>query len=159
MIRCTSVNPVLTHKGNIHSESRAAVAGGVTSFMEMPNTNPPTFTQELLADRNIQLLPNIARKLFLFHGRFERQSGRSDEDRYHEMYVVLKFLWVRQRVIYWLMIQKHWKVFFRSFHRLIAAHCEDESTIRNNSAEFKERYGEDVPIECHPLIRSVDGLL
>src|SRR6187431_433676 len=43
--------PGLTHKGNIHSESRAAVAGGVTSFMEMPNTNPPTFTQELLSDK------------------------------------------------------------------------------------------------------------
>ena len=51
MIRCISVNQGLTHKGNIYSESRAAVAGGVTCFMEMPNTNPPTFTQHLLEQK------------------------------------------------------------------------------------------------------------
>ena len=73
------------------------------------------------------------------------------------MSVGSKFLWARRLVIYSLMIQRHWKVFFRSFPSLIAAHCEDESTIRNNSAEFKQRYGEDVPIECHPQIRSVDA--
>jgi len=148
--------PGLTHKGNIHSESRAAVAGGVTSFMEMPNTNPPVFTQDLLADKY-----SIASKTSLANYSFYMGASNDNLDEVMNTDIRhvcgLKIFMGSSTGNLLVDDPKTLEGFFSKFPSLIAAHCEDESTIRNNSAEYKQRYGEDVPIECHPQIRSVDA--
>jgi dihydroorotase len=148
--------PGLTHKGNIHSESRAAVAGGVTSFMEMPNTNPPAFTQELLADKYA-----IASRSSLANYSFYIGASNDNLDEVMKTDIStvcgLKIFMGSSTGNLLVDDPKTLEGFFSRFPSLIAAHCEDEPTIRKNSADFKERYGEDVPIECHPLIRSEDA--
>jgi dihydroorotase len=148
--------PGLTHKGNIHSESRAAVAGGVTSYMEMPNTNPPAFTQELLAEKY-----SIASRTSLANYSFYMGASNDNLDEVMKTDIKnvcgLKIFMGSSTGNLLVDDPKTLEGFFSKFPSLIAAHCEDESTIRNNSAEYKQRYGEDVPIECHPQIRSVDA--
>ncbi len=73
--------PGLTHKGDIFSESRAAVAGGITSYMEMPNTQPQALSQELPAAKVRHCLPELAGQLFFFYGRLERQPGGGFKNR------------------------------------------------------------------------------
>jgi len=148
--------PGLTHKGNIHSESRAAVAGGVTTYMEMPNTNPPTFTQALLSDKYA-----IASRTSLANYSF--YIGASNDNLEEVMKTDirnvcgLKIFMGSSTGNLLVDDPKTLEGFFSRFPSLIASHCEDEPTIRKNSADFKERYGEDVPIECHPQIRSAEA--
>jgi dihydroorotase len=145
--------PGLTHKGNIYSESRAAVAGGVTSFMEMPNTNPPTFTQELLEQKyQIASQSSLANYSFFIGASNDNLEEVLKTD--ISKVCGLKIFMGSSTGNLLVDNPKTLENFFSRFPSLIAAHCEDESTIRKNSAEFKERYGEDVPVECHPLIRS-----
>jgi dihydroorotase len=148
--------PGLTHKGNIHSESRAAVAGGVTSYMEMPNTNPPTFTQELLEEKY-----SIASRTSLANYSFYIGASNDNLDEVMKTDIRkvcgLKIFMGSSTGNLLVDDPKTLEGFFSKFPSLIAAHCEDESTIRNNSADYKQRYGEDVPIECHPQIRSVEA--
>ena len=96
--------PGLTHKGDIASESLAALKGGVTSFMDMPNTKPQTLTQELLVQNPAYL-----------------------------------------------------EALFANAPTIVAAHCEEESVIRQNTADFKARYGEEAPFSIHPLVRSAEA--
>src|SRR5688572_18800998 len=137
--------PGLTHKGNIHSESRAAVAGGVTSYMEMPNTNPPTFTQELLAEKY-----SMASRTSLANYSFYIGASNDNLDEVMKTDIRkvcgLKIFMGSSTGNLLVDDPKTLEGFFSKFPSLIAAHCEDESTIRNNSAEYKQRYGEDVPI-------------
>jgi dihydroorotase len=148
--------PGLTHKGNIHSESRAAVAGGVTSYMEMPNTNPPVFTQELLAEKY-----SIASQSSLANYSFHMGASNDNLDEVMKTDIKnvcgLKIFMGSSTGNLLVDDPKTLEGFFSRFPSLIAAHCEDELTIRNNSADFKQRYGEDVPIECHPQIRSEEA--
>src|SRR5688500_825688 len=145
--------PGLTHKGNIYSESRAAVAGGVTSFMEMPNTSPPTFTQELLEQKY-----QIAAQSSLANYSFFMGASNDNLEEVLKTDITkvcgLKIFMGSSTGNLLVDDPKILEGFFSRFTSLIAAHCEDESTIRKNSLEFKEKYGEDVPLECHPLIRS-----
>jgi dihydroorotase len=145
--------PGLTHKGNIHSESKAAVAGGVTSFMEMPNTNPPTFTQQLLEQKY-----QIASHSSLANYSFFMGASNDNLDEVMKTDVTrvcgLKIFMGSSTGNLLVDNPKMIEGFFSRFPSLIAAHCEDEPTIRKNTIEFRERYGDDVPIECHPLIRS-----
>ena len=145
--------PGLTHKGNIHSEARAAVAGGVTSFMEMPNTNPPTFTHELLEQKyQIASRSSLANYSFFIGASNDNLDEVMNTD--HTKVCGLKIFMGSSTGNLLVDDPKTLEGFFSRFPSLIAAHCEDESTIRKNSAEFKEKFGDDVPIECHPLIRS-----
>jgi dihydroorotase len=148
--------PGLTHKGNIHSESRAAVAGGVTSYMEMPNTNPPVFTQELLAEKY-----SIASQSSLANYSFYMGASNDNLDEVMKTDIKnvcgLKIFMGSSTGNLLVDDPKTLEGFFSRFPSLIAAHCEDELTIRNKSADFKQRYGEDVPIECHPQIRSEEA--
>ncbi|HEX6226810.1 MAG TPA: dihydroorotase [Chryseolinea sp.] len=145
--------PGLTHKGNIYSESRAAVAGGVTSFMEMPNTNPPTFTQELLEQKYA-----IASQCSLANYSFFIGASNDNLEEVLKTDITkvcgLKIFMGSSTGNLLVDDPRTLEGFFSRFPSLIAAHCEDESTIRKNSAEFKEKFGDDVPLECHPLIRS-----
>ena len=148
--------PGLTHKADIHSESRAAVAGGTTSFMEMPNTVPNTLTQELLQDKY-----DIGEKNSFTNYSF--YMGASNDN----IEEVLKTdpktvcgvkVFMGSSTGNMLVDNKETlEELFSKCKLLIAAHCEDETTIRNNMAAYKEKYGEDVPIECHPEIRSEEA--
>ncbi len=148
--------PGLTHKGNIYTESKAAVAGGVTSFMEMPNTNPPTFTQDLLEDKY-----QIASRSSLANYSFFIGASNDNLEEVLKTDVTkvcgLKIFMGSSTGNLLVDNPKTLEGFFSSFPSLIAAHCEDEQTIRTNSAAFKDKYGDDVPIECHPLIRSEEA--
>lgn len=148
--------PGLTHKATIYTESRAAVAGGITSFMEMPNTVPNTLTQKLLEDKY-----NIADKDSLANYSFFMGASNDNIDE------VLK---TNPKNVCGVKIfmgsstgnmlvdeEKTLEGLFSKVPMLIATHCEDESTILKNTAEYKSRYGDNVPIECHPLIRSAEA--
>ena len=154
--QCHFREPGLTHKANINTESTAAVAGGTTSFMEMPNTVPNTLTQELLQDKY-----DIGEKTSLTNYSF--YMGASNDN----IEEVLKTdpktvcgvkVFMGSSTGNMLVDNKETlEELFSKCKLLIAAHCEDETTIRNNMATFKEKYGEDVPIECHPEIRSEEA--
>jgi dihydroorotase len=148
--------PGLTHKGNIYTEAKAAVAGGVTTFMEMPNTQPPTFTQELLEEKY-----EIARRTSL--ANFSFYMGASNDNLEEVMKTDiskvcgLKIFMGSSTGNLLVDNANVLEGFFSRFPALIATHCEDEATIKRNSQAFKEKYGEDVPIEYHPVIRDAEA--
>jgi dihydroorotase len=148
--------PGLTHKGTIHSESRAAVAGGVTSFMEMPNTVPPVFTQELLEEKY-----RIAAKSSLANYSFFMGASNDNLEEVLKTDIKkvcgLKIFMGSSTGNLLVDNEKTLEVFFSRFPSLIATHCEHEPTIRKNSEEFKARFGEDVPIHEHMNIRNEDA--
>jgi dihydroorotase len=148
--------PGLTHKATIFSESRAAVAGGVTSFMEMPNTNPPTFTQQLLEDKyNIASRTSLANYSFFIGAAHDNLEEVMKTDLRNVC--GLKIFMGSSTGNLLVDNVKILEGFFSRFPGLIATHCEHEPTIRRNNEIFKERYGEEVPIECHPEIRSAEA--
>jgi dihydroorotase len=148
--------PGLTHKGNIFTESRAAVAGGVTTFMEMPNTSPPAFTQVLLEEKY-----QIASRTSLANYSF--YIGASNDNLEELLKTNLKN--VCGLKIFMgsstgnLLVDdpKTLESIFSRFPSLIATHCEDEPTIRENMLAFKERYGDDMSMKYHPLLRSEEA--
>ena len=148
--------PGLTHKGEIYTEARAAVAGGTTSFMEMPNVKPPTLTQELL-EAKYQRASQCALANYSFY------MGASNDN-------VEEVLKTDPKTVCGLKIfmgsstgnmlvdnEKTLDNLFSKVPMLIATHCEDEATIRKNLEAAKAKYGEDIPIEMHPVIRNVEG--
>lgn len=148
--------PGLTHKGNIQSESRAAVAGGITSFMEMPNTVPNALTQELLQDKyNIASVNSPANYSF-FMGA---SNDNIDEVlKTNEKDVCGVKIFMGSSTGNMLVDQEQTlNNLFSQVPMLIATHCEDEATIRRNTALYREKYGENVPMEMHPLIRSAEA--
>lgn len=148
--------PGLTHKADIFSESMAAVAGGITSFMEMPNTVPNTLTQELLADK-YQIASEVSLANYSF---FMGASNNNLEE-------VLKTdpknvcgIKVFMGSSTGNMLVDNEKVLeniFKEAPMLVATHCEDEQTIQANMALYKEKYGENITIDMHPLIRSAEA--
>lgn len=148
--------PGLTHKATILSESRAAVAGGVTSFMEMPNTIPPTFTIPLLEAKY-----RIASKDSLANYSFFMGASNDNLEEVMKVDVSqvcgLKIFMGSSTGNLLVDDEKMLEGFFSRFPALIATHCEDEATILRNAAVFKEKYGEDVPVKFHPLIRSEEA--
>jgi dihydroorotase len=145
--------PGLTHKATIYSEARAAVAGGVTSFMEMPNTNPPTFTQQLLEEKY-----QIASQTSLANYSFYIGAANDNLDEVMKTDIKkvcgLKIFMGSSTGNLLVDNSKTLDGFFSRFPSLIATHCEDEATIKHNTAVFKEKYGEDIPVACHPFIRN-----
>ena len=145
--------PGLTHKGELYSESKAAVAGGITSFMEMPNTKPQTLTQELL-EQKYQRAKEVSLANYSFF------MGASNDN----LQEVLKTdpknvgaikIFMGSSTGNMLVDDKSvLENIFEKSKMLIAVHCEDEATIQQNTAHYKSIYGEDVPIEMHPKIRS-----
>lgn len=148
--------PGLTHKANIFTESRAAVAGGVTSFMEMPNTVPPTFTQELL-EQKYQIASRDSLANYSFYIGAANDNLEEVLKTNLDNVCGLKIFMGASTGNLLVDDPKTLEGFFSRFPGLIATHCEDEPTIRNNSASFRERFGEDIPAAYHPLIRSEEG--
>ena len=148
--------PGLTHKGDIESESRAAVAGGITSFIEQPNTIPNALTQERLEEK-YQIAENNSFANYSF------MMGASNDN-------LAEVLKTNPKNVAGIKIflgsstgnmlvdnEEVLERIFSSTPLLIAVHCEDEMTIKNNLEKFKEEYGEDIPVQAHHLIRSEEA--
>jgi len=148
--------PGLTHKADIFSESMAAVAGGITSFMEMPNTVPNTLTQDLLADKYA-----IAQQTSLANYSF--YMGASNDN-------IKEVLKTNPKDVCGIKVfmgsstgnmlvdnEQTLENIFSKAPMLVATHCEDEATIRHNLAVYKEKYGDDITVDMHPLIRSAEA--
>ena len=148
--------PGLTHKGRIYTEARAAVAGGITSFMEMPNTKPQALTQELLEDKyKIGAKDSLANFSFFMGASNENLEEvlKTDPKR-----VAGVKIFMGSSTGNMLVDDKNvLNSIFSKCDMLIAVHCEDEETIRKNSAQMKAEYGEDLPIRFHPIIRNEDA--
>ena len=148
--------PGLTHKANIYTESRAAVAGGITSFMEMPNTVPNTLTQELLADKYA-----IAAKTSLANYSFFMGASNDNLDevlRTDAKNVCGIKVFMGSSTGNMLVDNPNTlENLFSKCPMLIATHCEDEATIKNNLAHYKALYGDQIIIEMHPKIRSAEA--
>jgi len=148
--------PGLTHKGDIHSESRAAVAGGITTFMEMPNTVPNALTQELLADKYAIASKNSFANYSFFMGASNENIEevlKTDPEKVCGIKIFMGSSTGNMLVDN----EKTLENIFSKSPMLIATHCEDEKTIRENQQAYRERFGEDVPVKFHPLIRSEDA--
>ena len=149
--------PGLIHKATIRSESRAAVAGGITSFMEMPNTVPNTLTQILLEDKY-----QIAAKSSLANYSFFMGASNDNIDevlRTNGRNVCGVKIFMGSSTGNMLVDNEETltNLFSKVPPMLIATHCEDEATVRYNLEIYKEKYGEDIPVEAHPLIRSAEA--
>lgn len=148
--------PGLTHKANIYTESKAAVAGGVTSYMEMPNTNPPTLTQELLEEKYQIAAKNSFANYSFYMGCAE---GNLDEVLKIDPHRVcgIKLFMGSSTGNMLVSNPEYLERLFKQAPCLIAVHCEDESIIQENTKKYKELYGEDVPIQAHASIRSEEA--
>jgi dihydroorotase len=148
--------PGLTHKANIQSESRAAVAGGITSFMEMPNTVPNTLTQELLEAKYQRASEVSPANYSFFMGASNDNYDEVMKTNIRDVCGVKIFMGssTGNMLVDNTSTLEH---LFANVPMLIATHCEDEATIRKNLEEYKERYGEDIPMTAHPLIRSAEA--
>ena len=148
--------PGLTHKGRIYTEAKAAVAGGITSFMEMPNTKPQALTQELLEDKyQIGAKDSLANYSFFMGASNENieEVLKTDPKRVAGVKIFMGSSTGNMLVDDKEVLNS----IFAKCDLLIAVHCEDEETIRNNSAKMKAEYGEDLPIRFHPIIRNDDA--
>lgn len=148
--------PGLTHKAEIFTESRAAVAGGITSFMEMPNTVPNTTTQELLAQKyDIAKQRSLANYSF-FMGATNDNLEEVLKTNPQNVCGVKVFMGSSTGNML-VDSEKTLSGIFSSVPMLIATHCEDEGTIRANMASFKEKYGDNIEPYMHPLIRNAEA--
>ena len=148
--------PGLTHKATIYTESRAAVAGGITSFMEMPNTVPQALTQELLEDKyEIGSKNSLANYSFFMGASNDNIDEVLKTDKQNVCGVKVFMGSSTGNML--VDNEQTLNNIFSKIDMLIATHCEDEATIRKNEADFKEKYGEDMPIKYHPLIRSEEA--
>lgn len=148
--------PGLMHKGEIATESKAAVAGGVTSFMEMPNTNPQAVTQELLEQKYQRAAEVSAANYSFYMGATNDNLDevlKTDGSKVCGIKIFMgsstgNMLVDNEEVL---------SEIFRNTKLLVATHCEDEPTIIRNTAIYREKYGEFVPISAHPKIRSAEA--
>jgi dihydroorotase len=152
--------PGLTHKGSIYSESRAAVAGGITSFMEMPNTIPNTLTQNLLEEKYIRASKTSLANYSFFMGinqnnleealktNNENVCGLTDDGLYfnNDEGILANY-------------PEFLETLFSRSDSLVALHSEDDAIIKNNSNHYRKKYGENIPFEFHPKIRSEEACL
>ena len=148
--------PGVTYKADIATESRAAVAGGITSFMEMPNTKPNTLTQELLEDKyQLTAEKSIANYSF-YMGASNDNLAEVLKTNPQNVCGVKVFMGSSTGN---MLVDERATLegLFSKVKMLIATHCEDEETIRANEARARSEYGESVPIAMHPEIRSAEA--
>jgi len=148
--------PGLTHKDDIASGSRAAIAGGITTFMEQPNTNPQTTTIEKLEEKfTIAYNTSYANYSFLFGCTNDNleELKKLDKNACSGVKLFLGSSTGNMLVDNEGVIEK----IFKNTEMVISAHCEDETTIRKNLKMYREKYGDDIPLKYHPLIRSEEA--
>jgi dihydroorotase len=145
--------PGLTHKAEIYTESKAAVAGGITSFMEMPNTIPQTTTQELLQKKfDLAAEKSLANYSFFLGATNENieEILKTDPQNVCGVKIFMGSSTGNMLVDNRGSLEE----IFSQSPVPIAVHCEDEQTIRSNVAYYRSKYGDQIPIIYHPLIRS-----
>ena len=148
--------PGLTHKADIASESRAAIAGGITSFIEMPNTNPTTTTQKLLEEKfALAEEKAYANYSFMFGGTNDNLEELLQTDPKNVAGIKLFLGSSTGNML--VDNEKVLEKIFSSTKLLIAVHCEDEATIKRNMLKYTQEYGEDIPVKLHPVIRSEEA--
>lgn len=148
--------PGLTHKGEIATESRAAVAGGITSFMEMPNTKPQALTQELLQDKYDRAAQVSPANYSFFMGASNdnlKEVLKTDPLKVCGVKVFMGSSTGNMLVD----DESTLEGIFSKTPMLIATHCEKEEIVRANLAAYQEKYGDDIPIKHHPDIRSEEA--
>ncbi len=148
--------PGLTYKADIYTEAKAAVAGGITSYMEMPNTLPPTTTQELLAEKHeIAAQKSLANYSFYIGATNDNIDEILKSD-FSKVCGVKVFMGSSTGN----MLVDNMETLTNIFSKvpaLIAVHCESESIIRKNIEIYRAKYGDNVPMACHPAIRSEEA--
>lgn len=149
-------DPGLTHKGDIYSESRAAAAGGVTSYMEMPNTKPQTITLQDLADKYKK-----ASKISLVNYSFYMGATNDNIDQLlqtnRDNICGIKIFMGSSTGNMLVDNKDTLKEIFSQADLPVAVHCEDEETIRANTKKYKQEYGNSIPFSYHPVIRSTEA--
>jgi len=148
--------PGLTHKANIYTESKAAVAGGITSFMEMPNTNPLALTQEILEEKYVIASKTSIANYSFFMGASNdnlEEVLKTDPRKVGAIKIFMGSSTGNMLVDNSNVLEE----IFKKSPMLIAVHCEDEDTIQKNTLLAKKEFGEDIPISEHPNIRSAEA--
>lgn len=148
--------PGLTHKGDIASESKAAIAGGITSFIEQPNTIPNAVTQEILEEKyQIAAQNSYANYSFMMGATNDNLEEilKTNAKNVAGIKIFLGSSTGNMLVDNEVVLEK----IFASTPLLIAVHCEDEQTIKNNLETYIAKYGDDVPVTAHHLIRSEEA--
>lgn len=150
--------PGLTHKGNIAEGSRAAAAGGITSFMDMPNVLPPTTTKKLLEEKQ-----EIASRTSLVNYSFYLGASKDNINEIKHVDTrttcgIKLFMGASTGNLLVDDLPTLERIFAES-PILIATHCEDTPTINQNLVHYKEKYGDNIPPQCHPLIRNREACL
>lgn len=148
--------PGLTQKADIASESAAAVAGGVTSYMEMPNTKPQTTTIDALNDKYRRASECSVANYSFYIGATNDNIDVIKKIDYKEVCGIKLFMGSSTGNML-VDNEKALEQLFAEAPAIVVAHCEDETTIKNNTAKYKEQYGEAVPWHCHPEIRSAEA--
>ena len=148
--------PGLTHKADIYTESKAAIAGGITSFMEMPNTKPQVLTQKLLEDKFEIASKNSIANYSFFMGASNDNIEEVLKTNPKEVAAIKIFMGSSTGNMLVDNITTLEKI-FSECKMLIAVHCEDENIIQYNLNKAKEKYGNKIPISMHPEIRSVEA--
>jgi len=148
--------PGLTHKATIATESKAAVAGGITSFIEMPNTTPQATTIKLVEDKfKIAAKSSYANYSFMIGGT---NTNLEELQKVNPKKIAAIKLFLGSSTGNMLVDnEKVLTNIFKSTNMLIVTHCEDETTIKKNLSFYKKKYGNDIPIKFHPLIRSEEA--
>lgn len=148
--------PGLTHKADIESESRAAIAGGITSFIEQPNTVPNAVTQELLEQKyRIASQKSFANYSFMMGATNDNLEEvlKTNPRNVAGIKIFLGSSTGNMLVDNPEVLEN----IFSNTKMLIAVHCEDETTIKNNLEHYKKQFGSDIPVEYHPMIRSAEA--
>ncbi|MDG2281164.1 MAG: dihydroorotase [Flavicella sp.] len=148
--------PGLTHKANIATESRAAAAGGITTFIEMPNTVPQATTQEELEKKfTTASTDSYVNYSFMFGGTNDNLEEllKTDPKQVAGIKLFLGSSTGNMLVDDEDVLRK----IFSSTNMVISVHCEDEGTIRRNLQEYKDKFGDDIPLKYHPIIRSEEA--
>lgn len=148
--------PGAPHKANMASESVAAVAGGTTSFMDMPNTNPTTTTRQAVADKYDRAAGRVAANYAFYLGATNNNIDEIRALKIDEACGVKGFMGASTGNML-VDNQDALAAIFRDAPGLIATHCEDTPTILNNEAQAAERYGDALTAEAHPAIRSAEA--
>jgi dihydroorotase len=153
-------DPGLTHKATIYSESRAAVAGGITSFMDMPNTVPNTLTQQLLEEKYASASKNSLANYSFFMGiNQDNLEDALKTDNENVCGITDDGLYFSNDKGILANYPDYLDLLFSRTDTLVALHSEDDSIIKNNTLKYREIYGDNIPMDLHPKIRSEEACL
>jgi len=151
-------DPGLTHKATIYSESKAAIAGGITSFMDMPNTIPNTLTQELLEEKYaIAAQSSLANYSFFMGINQQNLEEALKTDNENVCGITDDGLYFNNDEGILANYPEYLEKLFSRSETLIALHSENDAIIRNNTEKYRKIYNDDIPFKFHPLIRSEEA--